>query len=143
MIVSINGKRVGANRVTVNDGMNYGRFDSDRLQVDAYQLVLGKAEFTEAIEPEFDRIRMEIRADDIACREASEFTPSGYAGLSEMFDYPEDLARIVLTYLDRELLTRVLPPDVPAGGYVINSTESAEVSPNSITLTGRTFRMIE
>ena len=139
MKIAINGKNVDKFCVTANHGMQFGQFRNDALELDEYHLSLEKDEFVELFEQEFLQARDEIKADDIACNEMSDFTRSGYADLSAMFDFKEDLAEIISTYIQRKLFEVLLPLDIKAG-YVINSIDSVEVTDNQIKIIGRTYR---
>ncbi len=138
MNIEINGKRVESSSVTANHGMQFGQFRNNALTLDNYKLSIERSEFIELFEKDFIQARDEIKADDIACSEVSEFTASGYAGLEEMFSFKQDLAEIINTYIERKIFKVLLPLEVKEG-YVINSIDSVEVTDSQINIAGRTY----
>lgn len=139
MNIEINGKIVESLSVTANHGMQFGQFRNNALALDSYKLSIERSEFIELFEKDFIQARDEIKADDIACSEVSEFTASGYAGLEEMFSFKQDLAEIVNIYIERKIFEVLLPLEVKEG-YVINSIDFVEVTDNQINIFGRTYR---
>lgn len=139
MNIEINGKSVDISSITANHGMQFGQFRNNDLILDSYKLSIERCEFIELFEKDFNEARDEIKADDIACNETSEFTASGYAGLEEMFSFKEDLSEIISTYIERKIFEVLLPLEVNKG-YVINSIDSVEVTDSQIIITGGTYR---
>ena len=139
MIIEINGKIVDSSSVTANHGMQFGQFGNNALTLDNYRLSIERSEFIALFEQDFIQARDEIKADDIACNEVSQFTASGYADLEKMFSYKQDLAAIISTYIERKIFEVLLPLEVKEG-YVINSVDAVEVTDSQINITGRTYR---
>jgi len=139
MRVLINGKETEVEKVSFNHGMNFGQFRFNGLQVDEYELILDKEEFIRVIESSYDRAKEEIKSDDIACNEESEFSRTGYVSLGEMFNYTSELESVISTYLDRDLFEIVLPLSIEKG-YIINSTDVVTVNNGMVSIKGRTYR---
>lgn len=139
MIIEINGKIVDSSSVTANHGMQFGQFGNNALTLDNYRLSIERSEFIALFEQDFIQARDEIKADDIACNEVSQFTASGYADLEKMFSFKQDLAAIISTYIERKIFEVLLPLEVKEG-YVINSVDAVEVTDSQINITGRTYR---
>ena len=139
MKVLINGEETEIGKVSCNHGMNYGQFRLEGLEMDDYELILAKEEFTKVIESLYCRVREDIRADDIACNEESEFSRTGYVSLEKMFNHHEELESVISTYLDRDLFEKVLPLRIEQG-YIINSTDDVTVSDETVSIKGRTYR---
>jgi len=139
MNIKINGKVVDSSSVTANHGMQFGQFRNNALTLDNYKLSIERSEFIELFEKDFIQAREDIKADDIACNEESEFTASGYADLEKMFSYKRDLAEIISTYIERKIFEVLLPLEVK-DGYAINSIDSVEVTDSQINIAGRTYR---
>lgn len=139
MNIEINGKIVDSSSVTANHGMQFGQFRNNALTLDSYKLSVERSEFIALFEKDFIQARDEIKADDIACNEVSEFTASGYADLEKMFSFKQDLAEIISTYIERKIFEVLLPLEVKEG-YVINSIDSVEVTDSQINIAGRTYR---
>jgi hypothetical protein len=138
MKVLINGEEIEIEKVSYNHGMNYGQFHFKALEIDDYELILTKEEFVQAIESSYYRVREDIRADDIACNEESEFSRTGYVSLEKMFSYPAELESVISTYLDRGFFEKVLPLHIEQG-YIINSTDVVTVSDETVSIKGRTY----
>lgn len=139
MKVLINGEETEIEKVSCNHGMNYGQFRFEALEIDEYELILTKGEFIKVIDSSYCRVREDIRADDIACNEESEFSRTGYVSLEKMFSHPAELESVISTYLDRDLLEKVLPVHIEQG-YIINSTDVVTVGNETISIKGRTYR---
>ena len=139
MKVLINGEETEIGKVSCNHGMNYGQFRFEVLEIDDYELILAKEEFIKVIESLYCRVKEDIKADDIACNEESEFSRTGYVSLEKMFGHHAELESIISTYLDRDLFEKVLPLNIEQG-YIINSTDVVTVSDETISIKGRTYR---
>ena len=139
MKVLINGEETEIGKVSCNHGMNYCQFRFEGLEIDDYELILAKEEFIKIIESLYCRVREDIRADDIACNEKSEFSRTGYVSLEKMFGHHEELESVISTYLDRDLFEKVLPLRIEQG-YIINSTDDVTVSDETVSIKGRTYR---
>mgnify|MGYP001827341500 CR=1 FL=1 len=139
MKVLINGEEIEIEKVSYNHGMNYGQFRFEVLEIDDYELILTKEEFIKVIDSSCCRVREDIKADDTACNEESEFSRTGYVSLEKMFGHHAELESIISTYLDRDLFEKVLPLNIEQG-YIINSTDVVTVSDKTVSIKGRTYR---
>jgi len=137
--MNVNRHLPAVNKISFNDGMNYGQFRFDTSEIYEYELIVGRKEFIEAIEDSYDQAREEIQADDLACGEESEFSRTGYVSVEKMFSYPEELESIISIYLDKDLFQKLLSPKIETG-YIINSTDQVAVSKDIVRIKGRTFR---
>lgn len=123
---------------TVNDGLNYGRFFNHNTE--NYEIQLNNNEFIKLIEQEYISVRDEIKIDDEATQEQSEFTATNYCSLLQLLNHASDLEEIVKTYLDI-ILFKKLFSTTSENTYVINSTDSVTIVATTIVIKGRVFKI--
>jgi hypothetical protein len=138
MKVLLNDIEVKKELLTINDGLNYGRFFDRKTK--EYQIQFTKFEIIELIEKEYCAVRDEIKIDDQTHNETSDFTRTNYCSLSKLFDHQSDFEEIMKTYLDRALLKKVFT-ESSKNSFVINSTDLIEIKENIVTFTGRVFEL--
>ncbi|GAA0878715.1 hypothetical protein GCM10009119_16830 [Algoriphagus jejuensis] len=136
MKVYINEEEVDANLMSVNTGLNFGRFDYEGLVVSYYKIVLPTTAFIEAIEQEYTDIRDEIKLDDEEQKETSEFTAIQYGPISKLIENAQALRDVTVTYLDKPLFCKLFEQS-DEGTFVINSTDLVEVVADRIEISGR------
>ena len=81
-------------------------------------------------------VRDEIKNDDLAYNEKSDFTNTNYCSLAELFAFETDFEEIIKVYLDRTLFTKLFKY-LPNNQFVINSTERIQIIKDTIIITGR------
>lgn len=140
MTVLINDIEIETKFVTVNDGLNYGRFDSKELEISNYIIKISHQEFIDVIEDTYNTIRDEIKLDDVMQNETSEFSSTGYCCLPDLMHHHKDLKAIIITYLDRPLLEKLLISNNKSN-YIINSTDAVEIDDSHIKIFGRVVKM--
>ncbi|MEZ5008082.1 MAG: hypothetical protein R2753_08030 [Chitinophagales bacterium] len=140
MNVFINQFEVDKKIISVNTGLNFGRFDYKGLVIDHYKIVLSQQELIDFIEVDYNEIKDEIKLDDDLQKETSEFSAINYCSLNELLaTNGNKLFSIVTTYLDRILFEKLFPSS-NNGHYIINSTDSVVVVNDKIEISGRTYR---
>lgn len=123
--------------VSVNDGLNFGRFyDQPYLP---FELHLSQAEFLNLAEAEYNKIRQEIKADDEKYSDSSAFKEADYCSLEELFQNDEKFEEIVKTYLDRGIYCRLFPTQLNTQ-FIVNSTDGISVQGETIVFKGRCFK---
>ena len=142
MNVFINQFEVDKKIISVNTGLNFGRFDIKGLVIDHYKIVLSQQELIDLIEVDYNEIKDEIKLDDDLQKETSEFSAINYCSLNELLaTNGNKLFSIVTTYLDRILFEKLFPSS-NNGHYIINSTDSVVVVNDKIEISGRTYRKL-
>ncbi|TDY13833.1 hypothetical protein [Meridianimaribacter flavus] len=137
MEVEINNLNIDVDKVGYNDGLNFGRFIENKEVVN-YTLKLSKNQFLTVIEADYNQIRDEIKVDDEAMNDTSEFSEVGYCSLEDLFTKNAAFSDIVKTYLGRLLLEKVvIPQENPK--YIINSIGGAKVEGNALIIYGKAF----
>ncbi|MGJ8744102.1 hypothetical protein [Polaribacter sp.] len=143
MKVFLNGNEINSEILTVNDGLNYGRFFDDETTVyGAYEVVLSSFELQQLIEQEYNEVRDEIKIDDELYNDVSDFTNTNYCSLSELLAHPIDFKNIMNPYLTMALYTKIFK-DSPQNKFVINSTEAIIINENNIIFKGRVFKRLK
>lgn len=140
MKILLNGKEVNPEILTVNDGLNYGRFFDAETQV--FELQLSKSELKNLIEKEYIQARDEIKEDDKKYKEISDFTNTNYCSLSKLLNHEFDFGEVMKTYLDIVLFQKVFKNN-SANIYVINSKDEIKVYENRISFNGRVFTKVK
>tara|TARA_R110002033_G_scaffold37974_1_gene77158 strand:- start:9882 stop:10307 length:426 start_codon:yes stop_codon:yes gene_type:complete len=139
MTVLINDNKIKTKFITVNDGLNYGRFDGKELEISNYIIKISNQEFMDNIEDVYNTIRDEIKLDDVMQNETSEFSNTEYCSLPILMQHPKDLKAIIKANLERPLLEKLLVSN-NKGNYIINSTEAVEIDDSHIKIFGRVFK---
>lgn len=139
MRLTIDHRHVDPEHVTYNDGMGFGRFDSDTIEVHPYELFIDRADLVRRLSDRYRSVCREMKDDDEKFGDDSDFKALGYADLDEAFDFPEALAEALDTYFGREILD-VYVTSRERFVYVINSIDRITVSPDGLLLEGRCFR---
>jgi hypothetical protein len=139
MKISISEKDKSFDEITFNDGLNYGRFDSDEIEVFPYEFCIAREEFISLMSGSYKNCLEEIKADDLLCNETSAFSQMDYVGINQAFDHPEAFSEAIETYFDRELFGKAIGHSENRE-FVINSTERVEVECDKVTISGRCFR---
>ena len=137
MKIEINNIPTESQDIAYNDGLNFGRF-IENMEVVSYTLKLSKNQFLTVIEADYNQIRDEIKVDDEAMNDTSEFSEVDYCTLEDLFTKTVAFSDIVKTYLGRPLLEKsVMPQENPM--YIINSIGGAKVEDNAIIIYGKAF----
>jgi len=139
MKVYINNSEVDKSLITVNTGLNYGRFNYEELVIDTYKIIIPIQEFIDAIEPDYNSIRDEIKMDDEKLNETSVFTNINYGSMTVLLKDRKALQEITFTYLDSILFSKLFSQTIHPN-YIINSTDLVEVFEDAIEISGRSFR---
>ncbi|MDG5490972.1 hypothetical protein [Psychroserpens sp. SPM9] len=139
MKVSINGLRVDKSLISVNSGLNYGRFDYTNLEVSKYKIILASHEFIALIEDTYNSVRDEIKQDDEAQNETSAFTTINYGSITQLLQNQQALQDITTTYLDLMLFDKLFTQSNNPH-YIINSTEQVEMINDNIEISGISYR---
>jgi len=134
----INGIEIASRLISINSGLNFGRFDVEDLIVKNYTINIDFQEFVDVIEATYNHARDEIKLDDLEQNETSEFTKTGYCSLRELLNHKKDLKKIIINYLDRPLLEKLVISNQSAI-YVINSTDRIEIENSIVKISGRVF----
>ena len=137
MEVTIQGAKIDTTLISYNDGLNYGRFSDDTEKL-PYEIAIAKDDFIKLLEKDYTAIKEEIKQDDIAQNETSEFTNTNYCGLIELLNHPEDLQEIFSTYLDRILFEKLFTNSKEVI-YVINSTATIVHKNKIIYISGNIY----
>lgn len=138
MNILLNGTEVKRELFTINSGLNYGRFFDQ--EAENYEVKIPTSEFLSLIEAEYNKARDEIKEDDQAYDDTSEFTHTNYCSLSELFTHEADFEEVMKTYLDKTLLEKLFS-DSELNQYVINSTDSIRISDTNVSIKGRVFKL--
>ncbi|MBX3133439.1 MAG: hypothetical protein KF689_08670 [Gemmatimonadaceae bacterium] len=143
MEIRIAGTLVGTDAVTHNAGSpGFGRYDSDTIEVSPYSIAFSAQEIIEALALPYDQACRELKEDERAYGDTSDFTAIGYCGLPDAIaKHPDALAEIIRVYLLEALFEHILPPR-KGWKFVLNSVDRIDVTPATILLTGRCFRHI-
>ena len=136
MKVFINSIEVDKKLITVNDGLNFGRF-LDRITM-AYEIQLADYELIQLIEKEYIAVRDEIKLDDERQQDTSEFTSTNYCALKDLLDHASDFEEVMKTYLANTLFRKAFP-EATQNHYVINSMDLIRINNGTITLIGKVF----
>ncbi len=139
MEVEINNLSIDVDKVGYNDGLNFGRF-LENMEVVGYTLELSKDQFLTLIEIDYNQIRDEIKADDEAMNDTSDFSESGYCSLEDLFAKEAAFSEIVKGYLGRPLLGKLFVKSQETD-FIINSIDKVNVLDN-IVLKGRAFKKL-
>ena len=92
MKVLLNDAEIDKTILTLNDGLNYGRFDIDNILIDNYKIIISIKEFIQLIEKEYFEIRDKIQLDDEQYNDTSEFSSINYPSLDELIiKFPQHL----------------------------------------------------
>ncbi|PLX14425.1 MAG: hypothetical protein C0598_01325 [Marinilabiliales bacterium] len=139
MKVLLNDAEIDKTLLTLNDGLNYGRFDIDNILIDNYKIIISIKEFIQLIEKEYFEIRDQIQLDDEQYNDTSEFSSINYPSLDELIiKFPQHLQEIFTTYFDKiffaKLFTNSNNPD-----FVINSTDKISIINGYFEISGRTY----
>ncbi len=137
MNILLNGTEVKRELFTINSGLNYGRFFDH--EAENFEVKIPTSELVPLIENEYNKARDEIKEDDQAYDDTSEFTHTNYCSLSELFTHEVDFEEVIKTYLDRILLEKLFP-DSELNQFVINSTDSITITDHIISIKGRAFK---
>ncbi len=138
MNILLNGIEAKTELFTVNSGLNYGRFFEQ--QAERYEVKINTSELVPLIKTEYNKTRDEIKADDQAYNDTSEFTNTNYCSLSELLTHEADFEEVMKAYLDRILLEKLFP-DSEFNQYVINSTDSIKKTNNIVSIKGRALKL--
>jgi hypothetical protein len=138
MNIYINESEVNKSIISVNTGLNYGRFEDEGLGIDHYKIILTFQEFIETIELEYNSVRDEIKRDDELQKETSGFTTINYGSITELLQNNQTLHTIMTTYLDRILFSKLFYHSNNSS-FIINSTDLVEVVNNKIEISGRCY----
>lgn len=138
MKVLLNGIEIDKALLTVNDGLNYGRF-FDR-KTEAYEIQLSDSELMYLIEKEYIEARDEIKLDDEMDQDTSDFTNTNYCSLRELLAHESDFEEVMKTYLHITLFKKIFA-DSPKNQYVINSTDLIRINNDTVILKGRVFKL--
>lgn len=138
MKVLLNGKESNKALLTVNSGLNFGRFFDKETK--PYELRLSHPEFINLIEKEYDNTRNEIKIDDESLNDTSDFSRTRYCSLKELLVFEPELSSIVKTYLDQTLFLKVFT-DRPENQFIINSTDTIISTKHEIIIKGRVFEV--
>lgn len=122
--------------LTVNSGLNYGRFFGQTEH--AYEIRLSKDEFIGLVETTYNTIRDEIKLDDEMHQDSSDFSDSKYVSLPDLLYFKNEFDSIFKTYLDRNLFMKIFP-ELHENKYVINCTDSCRIEGNEIIIKGRAY----
>ena len=121
---------------TFNDGLNFGRFyNHEKIPFEIY---FSKKEIIELIEKEYEKIRDEIKNDDILNNDSSDFSNTKYCSLSELFNYESDFEAIIITFLDKIIYGKIFNENKNFK-YIINSTSSIKIKDDIIIIKGNAY----
>lgn len=140
MIFNLKGQPVESNLVSYNDGLNYGRFQESLKNVHPFIIELKLSEFIKLLEPEYNSIMEDIRADDLQYNEDSDFKAVNYCSLRELINNSYYLNEIFKYFLDRFLFSKLFK--TTSFKYVINATDSINVENETVHVYGRAFKTI-
>ncbi|MEH0153217.1 hypothetical protein V6R21_03665 [Limibacter armeniacum] len=138
MKVFLSGNLIASEILTVNDGLNYGRFFN--ADIEKYEVRLTQKEFVNLIEREYNQVRDEIRVDDATYHDTSDFSASNYCTLEELFSFSIEFELIFKNYLDRIIFSKLFPVS-SENRFVINSTEKVAIIEGDIVITGGAYHV--
>lgn len=138
MKVYLNNVEVDKESLSVNSGLNYGRFfDANTKE---YEIRLSTSEIINLIENEYNAVRDEIKVDDHLYNDQSDFSNINYCSLAELLNHESDFESIMKAYLDRNLFAKLFTETLN-NKFVINSTESIRINKNEILIKGKVFEL--
>lgn len=124
--------------VSVNSGLNFGRFyDFPNLP---FELHLSKTEFLNLAEAAYNKVRLEIKADDEMYSDSSAFKEVNYCSLENLLQNNEKFEEIVKTYLDMAIYFQLFHAPLSIQ-FIINSTESILIENEMVVFEGRVFEV--
>lgn len=136
MKVYLNKLEIDKALLSVNRGLNYGRF-FDKTTKD-YEIRLNTSELITLIENEYNAVRDEIKIDDTLYNDESDFTNTNYCSLSEVLQHEFDFEAIMKTYLDKSLFEKLFS-ETQNAKFILNSTESISIHTNEVVIKGKVF----
>ena len=86
MKVLVNDVEANINSVTFNDGLNYGRFDTEAINVFPYQFEISKNDFISLMSENYRQCMDEVKVDDEQFNDSSPFKKMGYVSIEKAFD---------------------------------------------------------
>lgn len=140
MNVLLNGIEINKELLTVNDGLNYGRFFDKNTE--EYEIQLTDFEVIAFIKKEYIETRDAIKVDDEMYEDRSDFTHTKYCSLEELLKYEADFESIMKTYFHRTLFKKIFH-ESPKNRYVINSTDSIKIIKDRIVFKGKVFELLK
>jgi hypothetical protein len=138
MHITIDQQVVNPNIVTYNDGLNYGRFDSDNIEIHSYRFFVERDDLVEKFSAIYWDCSEQIRQDDEKYQESSSFQALRYVSLYDAFAHPEHLGSAIETFLDKGIFQLYIPSQSDFV-HVINSTDKVVVTALGVTIEGRCF----
>lgn len=140
MKLSLNGKEIHFQVITVNDGLNFNRFFD--LETKEYELQLSIQKLKKLIENEYNSVRDEIKKDDELHNETSAFTNTNYCSLTKLLAHESDFFEIMNPYLTITLFQKIFTVS-SQNCYVINSIDSIQINNEYIFFKGRVFNQLK
>jgi hypothetical protein len=122
--------------------MNFGqfRYPGEILQ---YRLSWGRREFTLQLEAAFARLRAELQDDEARFPgDPSQFGLAGFPSLDAALDAPAIALELIGSYLWPDLFDGFLPRVASHPTFTINSVESVEVGPMTVSIEGRGYHEV-
>ena len=142
MQLLIDGRETPPERVCVNYGLNFGRFDGVRNQnIFRYEMIFTRDEFLSDFSEQYDALTSEMRQLDAEDGDPSEFAEIDYGPLSVLLDHPKLLFEIVDYYCAREIIfPKALPErEDEVWTFVINSVNRV-VANDVVLISGQCWR---
>ncbi len=140
MNIFINGLEIDKKQISVNTGLNFGRFDFEGMIITQFKIILTVQEFKDFIDAEYNNIRDEIKMDDQTQNDTSAFSGVDYCSLTDLLKSNNDfLNEIVSTYLDRILYEKLFS-ESDKKNFIINCTDGVIVNNNTVEISGRAYR---
>lgn len=124
-------------KIGVNTGLNFGRFEVECI--DELTIEVSKNELISHLQDEYDKILSEIRDDDQAYNDTSEFSKVNYCSLGELFADEAAFGDIFKTYLDRYFYEAVFT-NTNSTDFIINITEKLILQDDKVVIICRCYR---
>jgi hypothetical protein len=136
MSLTLDGEPVSPDTASYNAGMNYGQIHDAGLEIHVYSFFIARKDLVERFQERYWECSEEIRRDDEEQTDTSPFKEMNYVRLSEAFGHPEQLAKAIRIFFDRDIFEVFLGHN-PGAAFVINSTDKISVTENGVTIEGR------
>ena len=136
----INQKVTSASLFVLNDGLGFGRFEHHQKLM--YEIEITAKEFISRMETTYQEVRDEIKADDEAYNETSDFSTVNYCSLQELIGHPKTFEEITKTFFIHPIFN-VFLPYATHPRYVINSVDTILAETSNVQINGGAFEWNE
>jgi hypothetical protein len=86
MTFYLEGHPVEISKITYNDGLNFGRFTQRDAIIKSFQIKLPLSHFMKLLEPQYNIVLEDIKADDKHYNDSSDFKTANYCSLNQLLN---------------------------------------------------------